>query len=285
MRQISLIALLIACYASLASASDKKGVGLADLHAADRLEALGVAWYYTWKPWPIEGAKAEFVPMIWGGPRTGEHLAALQEKARVPALLVINEPNKTDQANMSVEEVVRLWPAFEPLAERLSSPAPAGVLGPWFDKFHRMAKARGLRYEFMAVHLYGPPDPEKFLAKIDAVYEKYRLPIWITEFAVADWDAAPKNCRGDCPQNRYSEAQVLAFMQAVLPELEKRSYVERYAWFGAGRHSLSHEQVRTSRLFERDGRLTPLGCFYASFQWPNAEKIRRTDCESKKAAP
>lgn len=282
-KSLIIIPLLMVSLAALAS--DKKGVGLADLAAADRLYALGVAWYYTWRPTPIEGSKAEFVPMIWGGSRIQEEIAQLRTRGKVRILLAINEPNKTDQANMSVEDVLHLWPDIEPLAERLSSPAPAGVLSPWFEKFYREAKKRGLRYDFMAIHLYTPPDPETFLAKIDAVYQKYRMPIWITEFAVADWNAAPKNCRGVCPGNAYSEEEVLAFMRRVLPELEKRPYVERYAWFGAGRHALSHEQVRTSRLFEKDGRLTAVGCFYAQFQWPPNPMKKTSSCETVRVAP
>jgi hypothetical protein len=277
-------ALVLSLIAFLLIASEKKGVGLADLEAADRIHALRVTWYYTWKPTPIAGAQAEFVPMIWGGGRTQDEIALVRAQGRVPVLLAINEPDKTDQANMSVEEVLRLWPQIEPLAERLSSPASAGALGPWFEKFHRQAQRKGLRYDFLAVHLYTPPDPEKFLAKIDAIYEKYRMPIWITEFAVADWNAASKNCRGACP-SAYSEKEVLAFMRAVLPELEKRPFVERYAWFGAGRHALSHEQVRTSRLFEKDGRLTPLGCYYAQFSWPPTAEQRAPACEAIRVAP
>lgn len=243
-------------------ASEKKGIGLADLGAADRIAALRVAWYYTWQPRPIEGAPPEkFVPMVWGGHRLDEHIALMRRHGKVPVLLAINEPNRVDQANMSVEEVLRRWPEISALAQRVSSPAPAGVLGPWFDKFHRLARARGLRFDFMAVHLYTPPEPARFLAKIDAVYERYRMPIWITEFAVADWEA--KDGPGS---NRYAEEDVLEFMRVVLPELERRSFVERYAWFGAGKYSLTHEQVRTSRLFEKDGSLTALGRYYAAHQ-------------------
>lgn len=255
--------LLIACLAAIpACASTKKGVGLADLHAPQRITALDIAWYYTWKPYAIEGAPPEkFVPMIWGGHRLDEQMKALKSRGKVPILLLINEPDKAGQANMPVDEVIARWPELSSLADRVSSPAAAGVLGSWFDRFYRAAKARALRVDFMAVHLYGPPDADRFLDKIDAVYRKYGLPIWITEFAVADW--AAKDSPG---ANQYSEQQVLDFMRAVLPELEKRPYVERYAWFGAGKHSLTHEQVRTSRLFEADGTLTPLGRFYANFQ-------------------
>jgi hypothetical protein len=242
-------------------ASDKKGVGLIDLRADDRIKALNVAWYYTWKPLPIEGVAAEkFVPMIWGGPHLEKQLSVLKARGPVPVLLGFNEPDRVDQANMSVQKAILSWPQLVLLAGRLGSPAPAGVLGPWFDRFHRRTQEKGLKMDFMAVHLYVPPDPKKFLAKIDAVYEKYRLPIWITEFAVADWSAKDKP-----GSNRYSEEEVLAFMKSVLPELEKRQYVERYAWFGAGNHSLTHEQVRTSRLFEKDGTLTPLGQYYSQF--------------------
>lgn len=244
-----------------AIASDKKGVGLIDLHAGDRIEALNVAWYYTWKLQPIDGVAAEkFVPMVWGGRHLEKQLSVLKARGTVPVLLGFNEPNKRDQANMSVQKAILSWSQLEPLAGRLGSPAPAGVLGPWFDNFYNMVRKKGLKMDFMAVHLYGPPDPQKFLAKLDAVYEKYHLPIWITEFAVADWSA-----KGKSGSNRYSEEEVLAFMKSVLPELEKRQYVERYAWFGAGNHALTHEQVRTSRLFEKDGTLTPLGKYYSQF--------------------
>lgn len=258
------IFVFLLAFIQFSTASEKKGVGLADLQASDRIESLNVAWYYTWKPLPINGVAADkFVPMIWGGAkeRISRQFSRFQSDKKLPVLLGFNEPNKKDQSNMSVNQAIRLWPKLAQLTERLGSPAPAGVLTSWFDRFYRIAKQKKLKLDFMAVHWYGPPDAKKFLAKIDRVYQKYRLPIWITEFAVADWKA--KNKPGT---NQFSDTQVLAFMRTVLPELEKRDYVERYAWFGAGKHSLTHEQVRTSRLFEKNGDLTPLGKFYADFR-------------------
>jgi len=262
----ALALLLFLSLFTAAWASEKKGVGLAELDAADRIAALNLAWYYTWKPYPISGAPPDkFVPMLRsrGGRALDRHIAYFRSKGKVPVLLALNEPNVAKGDNMSVEQVIARWPEISALAESIGSPAPSGVLGPWFDAFYREARRQGLKLDFMAVHLYNAPDAESFLKKIDAVYEKYRLPIWITEFAVADWDAL-KNPNG----NRYSESEVLAFMQAVLPELEKRPYVVRYAWFGAGDYALKHEEVRPSRLFESDGTLTPLGRYYADFAWP-----------------
>jgi len=262
----ALALLLVLSLFTAAWASDKKGVGLAELQAANRIAALNLAWYYTWKPYPIVGAPKEmFVPMLRsrGGRVLDRHIAYFRSKGKVPVLLALNEPNVAKGDNMSVEQVIQRWPEISELAEEIGSPAPSGALGPWFDEFFHLVGKQGLKLDFMALHLYSPPDAEAFLRKIDAVYEKYQLPIWITEFAVADWEALKK------PNgNRYSEDEVLAFMQAVLPELEKRSYVVRYAWFGASNYALEHEEVRTSRLFEKDGSLTPLGRYYADFTWP-----------------
>jgi putative glycosyl hydrolase len=252
---LCLAALSTACWAS-----DKKGVGVWEPHAREHLEALHVAWYYDWKASPIEGAPpGEFVPMIWGGAELGTQIDALPR--RVPVLLAINEPDEKKQANMSVDRVGRLWPSLSARADRIGSPAAEHPIGPWIQQFMAIARRRHLKTSFMAVHLYGGPDARQFLARLDAIHERYHMPIWLTEFGVADWDAA--RSRRKVSMNRYSEDAVLQFMKEVLPELERRAYVLRYAWFGAG-VGLG-EELRTSRLFEADGRLTPLGRYYAEF--------------------
>jgi hypothetical protein len=236
-----------------AVASDKKGIGLADLHGAQRLQTLHVSWYYTWKPQPIEGTDAPFVPMVWGG----KHAPI---NGTVPVLLGFNEPDNAQQSALSIADAIGRWPEMEKHATRLGSPAVAKLDDGWLDQFMAQAERQHLRVDFMALHLYGPAKPEWFLKRIDEAYEKYHRPIWITEFAVADWSA-----RGKPGANRFNEARVLDCMKALLPELEKRPYVERYAWFGAGKLSQVNEQVRTSRLFEADGSLTELGRYYAQF--------------------
>lgn len=239
--------------------SAKKGIGIADLSPAaiQRVQALNVSWYYTWGPKPIPGLSGpEFVPMAWG--KAGE-LDALRG-GQVPALLGFNEPDNGSQSNIAVGDAVARWPQLQSRAVRVGSPAPAKLNAPWLDDFMNSANAQGLRVDFVAIHLYGPPQPQWFLQRIDEVWQKYHKPIWITELGVADWKS-----RGMPGANRFSPESVLACMQALLPELEKRPYVERYAWFGAGKFSLTHEQVRTSALFDANGSLTPLGQFYANF--------------------
>lgn len=241
-------------------ASDKKGVGVWEPHASEHLAELHVSWYYDWTPRPVAQAPtAEFVPMIWGGSKLSAQLEALP--SHVPVLLAINEPDEKKQAHMSVARVVRLWPALARRADRISSPAAEKAMGIWIDRFLHSAHRRRLKLSFMAVHLYGGADSRQFLARLDAIHERYRMPIWLTEFGVADWDTAP--WRRKSAVNRYSEGAVLQFMKEVLPELERRRYVIRYAWFGAG--DGIGEELRTSRLFQADGSLTALGHFYANF--------------------
>jgi len=254
-----LLGLVMALSVGLAMASDKRGVGLKDRTGAPVLQALKVSWYYTWTPQPMDGqVSAKFVPMVWGGRWLTSQISALQGKPVASELLALNEPDQVGQSNMSVQDAAATWATLSQLGTRISSPATATPLGGWALSFEKRAKASNLRVDFMAIHLYGPPDPQKFLQRLDAVYKHYGKPIWITEFAVADWSARQAGT------NRYSEEQVMAFMKAVIPELEKRSYVERYAWFGAGRGSGS-EAVRTSRLVDSQGALTPLGRLYASY--------------------
>ena len=91
------------------------------------------------------------------------------------------------------------------------------------------------------------------MKQIDAIYAKYKKPIWITEFAVADW--AGKHPGG------YDVNLVSQFMKDACAGLESRDFVERYTW---KTRTLSDSNLGTSSLFNDDGTLTPLGAMYAA---------------------
>lgn len=253
------LGLMLVLTLGTALASEKRGVGLWDRDLGAQLALLHVGWYYTWGTQPMrDPVAATFVPMIWGGGSLSTQVKALEHGPLAPVLLALNEPDKSRQASMTVQQAIDAWPAMSRLATRISFPATAVPLGGWATKFEKQARVQGLRTDFIAVHLYGPPDAQQFLKQIDRLHRHYGKPIWITEFAVADWDAKVPG------SNRYSAQQVMDFMKAVIPELEKRPYVERYAWFGAGRGDVK-EPLRTSLLVDPSGALTPLGRLYASF--------------------
>ncbi len=223
---------------------------------------LSVSWYYNWDWKPLDGVAPtiEFVPMIWGE----KQFRLLQQAAegsgfkRYPQILAFNEPDRKRQANLPVERVVGYWPAISKFGHRIGSPAPAGALAPWMLDFMDRATSEELKVDFIAVHWYGPPRPERLLRFLDRVYAQYGKPIWITEFAVVDRDAEKRG------YNRYTPPIVVKFLQTVLPELEKREYIEKYAWFGfQGR---KENILLGSRFYDELGNITPVGSFYANFQ-------------------
>jgi len=170
------------------------------------------------------------------------------------SLLGFNEPDGKEQANMTVEKALEAWPELERTKLRLGSPAAVHADGEWMKSFMNQARGKGYRVDFVCVHMYPGSNSDAFIKHIETIHKLYGKPIWITEFAVADWQAKT------LARNRYSEDQVLAFMKDVLPRLDQLDFVERYAWFGPGPENPA---LGTSSLFKSDGTLTALGKFYA----------------------
>ncbi|GAB1641867.1 sigma-70 family RNA polymerase sigma factor [Krasilnikovia sp. MM14-A1259] len=195
------------------------------------LRDVGAGWYYNWAadnadvPGP---AGVEFVPMIWGRDSvTDATLARARRSGRV--LLGFNEPDLPGQADLTVEQALDLWPRLERTGLRLGSPAVAyggDVPGGWLDRFISGAKAHGRRVDFITLHWYGsdfgPAAVGQFLRYVDAVHRRYGLPVWVTEFGLANFAGAPKYPSG---------AQEAAFISGSTAGLQSRRYVERYAWF------------------------------------------------------
>jgi hypothetical protein len=225
----------------------KKGfvISSRDPLGAQKIASVNPSWYYNWGLVPLAGLTIPFVPMSWGA----RSMPAAGFDA--PVLLGFNEPDRADQSNLTFGDAEVLWPSLYAQGRRLGSPATAencSKLGSWLDQF---AKG-GAQFDFVCVHWYAPPNVDSFLKQIDAVYMKYKLPIWITEFAVADW-------AGKYPGG-YPVEQVKAFMTAACAGLEARSYVERYSW---KTRSTSDAALGTSALFNDDGSLTELGLIYS----------------------
>lgn len=255
--------------------SRKKGVGVATgaPDAAERVQAMNPVWYYTWAADGIADLEGvEFVPMVWGGTTATveTQIAAVRAlgPGRQPIVLGPNEPDNKGQSDMAVSEVLDVWPEIRSLAALTVAPAPVNPFDSWYTEFVQEAAAAGLHYDYVAVHNYPGADAAGFLQTIDQVYATYGLPIWITEFAVADWTATPQS------PNIYSAEDVLKFMMAVLPELERRPYVARYAWFGAGPAAATNVKLAPSALFDSSGSITELGEYYAAFGTAAASPVQ-----------
>jgi len=239
----------------------KKGVAYTN-RAKDwshKTSALKGHWMYSWGRNLAEEIpeNVEFVPMFWGkGSVTDENISNIKQlvaDGKVKYVLGFNEPDGADQANMSVDEAIALWPKLEEIGVPLISPAPVNPTNAWMTEFMTRADELGLRIDFVAVHSYGGANALSFINKLKETHEAYNRPIWVTEFAVADWNAtSPEN-------NRYSEAEVINFMQEATQAMNSIEWVERYSWFDGQNAALA-----SSGLFDADGNMTQLGQVYAA---------------------
>lgn len=215
------------------AASAKKGVSTWNFDGVGRaLTDVRAGWYYNWAVHPDGIAtppNVEFVPMIWGTKFTDDATLA-RAKANGKVLLGFNEPDLPDQANMTPEQALDLWPKLAATGLRLGSPAVAhsgDKAGGWLDRFMTGAAQRGLRVDFIAVHWYGSDFSEAAVGHLrnylDAVHARYGKPVWLTEYSLIDFSSGSP---------RYpSQAQLAAFARGSSAMLESLPYVERYAWF------------------------------------------------------
>ena len=230
----------------------------------ERFVKLNPSWHYSWN-WEYKDnypSGVEFVPMIWGmGGLTQEkidYLNNLASEGTIKNVLTFNEPDLGDQADMTVDEAVALWPLLETLSVPISSPATSAPLNDWMREFMNKAEANNLRIDFVAIHIYHKNVAANFLALVEEVYQAYGKPIWITEFAVRDMDATTS------ASNKYSEAYVLSFMNQVLTALDELDYVKRYSWFDPNSNNPKYPRLVTADLISETNVLTALGDFYAN---------------------
>jgi RNA polymerase sigma factor (sigma-70 family) len=215
------------------AANAKKGVSAWTFSGVSQaLAESGASWYYTWSSGHARITSprgAAFVPMIWGaGSVTAATLSQVSHEGHV--LLGFNEPDLSSQANMSVPLALALWPRLMATGMRLGSPAVAAgaaTPGGWLDRFMRGAAARHYRVNFITLHWYGAdfatgPAVSQLESYLQAIYARYRLPIWLTEFALARFGGS-----ASFPAQRVQAA----FLTVATSMLERLSYVQRYAWF------------------------------------------------------
>lgn len=225
-------------------------------------KSLDPNWLYTWNLDQPEGLPEdiEFCPMFWGGGKDEkfrgkvEQLRPLIQQGKVKQVLGFNEPDKRDQSNMTVARALELWPLLMELDVLLVSPSCAHPDREWMLEFMEGVKKQKLRVDFVGVHSYGGPNARALMTRMQKVARLFGRPIWITEFAVADWKAKTLE------QNRFSAGQIAKFMRDVIPALNASPFIARYAWFSG---QPKHKALGNSALFDNRGELTPLGRLYS----------------------
>lgn len=234
--------------------------GGTDALALKQIQSLNADWYYSWGSTYTVTTSPGFVPMVFSARALLELNAIGDVTSQIPEtrtnhLLGFNEPDHPGQSNMSVDEAIRLWPLLQSTGLRLGSPGTTNAASPWLDQFMTKAKKANLRVDFMTMHCYASPNAESFLARVRYLHDKYQRPIWVTEFAVADWSATPSR------PSRYTGIEIRRFMRATVAGMRAMPFVERFAW---KTRDPFDPVMGPSALYHTDGQLTSTGRLYAS---------------------
>jgi hypothetical protein len=233
--------------------------------------SAGVSWWYNWSAQRNAGAPADHVsryamdfhPMLWNGQYDAAQVEAmLKANPQIKYLLVLNEPNLSDQSNLTPSQAAALWPGFETLASRtgvkIVGPAITwgtmpGFADPvvWLDAFYAAYRAahanRDPQIDYLAFHWYD----YGLGAQLDRLTQ-YGKPFWVTEFA--NWHN--QNDGGQIDTVAKQKTQMTDMVAAC----ESRSDVFRYAWFTGRWNNDTHH----TSLLGATGALTELGALYLS---------------------
>lgn len=230
----------------------------------ERLRAAGARWSYNWTyRVPPSTPELDTVPMIRSAASISDAAIDTLTAGRVAGhyryLLGFNEPDGANQANMTPAHAAKLWPKLQKTGLILGSPAPAVPTNGWLKQFMGIAKKKGLKVDFIALHFYAQLTDTKALARITSQIElirrNYGKPIWITEIGIID----RRTNQGSSATNW---ARSVKLMRQITAMLDSKPYVQRYAWMTD--KSPKRPLLKWSTHFDKYGRLTPLGTAYAT---------------------
>lgn len=235
----------------------------------------GVSWCYNWAHTPfgqdrwemLRRNDMEFIPMIWNAGFSDANLGTIMQEGGSKWLLAYNEPNLTDQANMTPSQAAENWPNVVAVAKKygykIVGPAVnygtlSGYSDPvvWYKEFLAHPNVDINDIEAIALHCYMPNGNavkslmiRKFVNFFNE-YPQYRKPLWLTEFESGD---------------AQTEAAQMLFCAETITYLEADPNVERYAWFmdNTGSNDRApHFPLVTVPVMGVDSHITELGKLY-----------------------
>jgi hypothetical protein len=203
-------------------------------------------WSYDWDNATTSTRDAEYVPMRhnlnWNA------YANINNKQNSTHALGFNEPDKADQANMTVATAIAQWPNLLASGLRLGSPAPSDAASglTWLYDFIAQADALNYRVDFVAVHFYKCGwTASQYYNWLLGIYQQTGRPIWITEFNNgANWCST-------APTQAENATRIGEFIEM----LDNAPFVERYAiynWVGAERELVTGGTLNPAGVVYRD---------------------------------
>lgn len=158
-------------------------------------------WAYNWGRATATSLPKDVVfnPMQWGnfnwdiGTAQGpleQFISPWRREDKAMHLLGFNEPDGAGQANLTVSQVITLWPRLERMEMPLASPVTVSPDNVWMNDFMTQAQSLGYRVDSIAAHNY--PDPnggssDELVDLLQTFHTTWNRPVWLTEFSTVNW--------------------------------------------------------------------------------------------------
>ncbi|KAA6301819.1 MAG: hypothetical protein EZS26_001982 [Candidatus Ordinivivax streblomastigis] len=232
-------------------------------HGDTQSDFINATWYYHWGA-TVGGSdnatattllNQEFVPEKWGA---GGDVSAFYSNTRWSHLLGANEPDHSEQSNMSVATAIEEWPILMKTGARLGSPATTDYS--WLYSFMNECAVRNYRVDYVVVHAYwGGKSPSSWYSDLKKIHDTTGRPLWIKEWNNgANWttESWPSGSKGDHPYNDANAKKQLSDLKGILQVLDTASFIERY--------SIYNWVEDARQLITKNGDLTLAGEYLAS---------------------
>lgn len=213
--------------------------------------------YYDWNIGGNSSSDVEYAAIRQNG--GWPSWDAINSKQNISHLLGFNEPDRPDQSNISMQDMLNQWPNFMHSGLRIGSPAwssewnsaPGG--GNLFD-FMEKCNELNYRVDFVALHCYWVKSPQQWYNDLKYIHERTGRPLWITEWNNgANWTTESWPA-GNREYNDANANKQLNDLKGILEVMDTSSFIERY---------FIYEWVEDCRRMELNGELTKAGQYYA----------------------
>lgn len=253
--------------------------GWAGAVGSNALNEAGPTIFYDWDAaGNSENTDTEYVPMRHN--LNWQSFDVINSRNNVSHVLGYNEPERSDQSNMTVEQAIIQWPNLFKSGLRIGSPAPSSTPHSWLNEFMNIADSLNYRVDFVATHAYQNQNSAWWEWMISATSTNANgRPVWVTEWNNgANWtteswptasgpqrdadlniilDGSGNETTINMPLSPENAARQVEKLKEVLPALDNIDKLE---------HHFLYNWVQDARAIELSGKLTPAGKYFASFK-------------------
>ena len=202
----------------------KDGVGFHHQYGTRGAEKFSFYWGYDWHYDPNKFPGMYMASMVWSGSAVGYELTGDFYIAGRKVVFGFNEPDQSNQSNMTPYEGAVNWFALEVSCPTcyFVSPAPSQMdvdwLRRWIEEYEDLYGVTP-RFDAIGAHCYATTGKcQDFLQESRVLAQEYGVPVWVTEFACLPMG------KDDIPR----QAQNLAIL---VEWMDQQDWIEYWAYF------------------------------------------------------